>query len=129
VIKMKRIAALFFIMSSMSYAMDSKESVSSGHDYCKVSYEDQNDGSQGVYRGQCKNGLADGSGTVTFNNGDELSGRYEKGVLSGDGIFTSADGSTYQGSWEDGKRHGRGTFNWARGSSYIGEWSEDKRHG
>lgn len=126
---MKRAIALVFIISSIAHAVESTETISSNLDYCKVSYKDQNDGGQGTYRGQCKNGLPDGAGTVTFYNGDELSGSFEKGILSGDGRFKSADGSTYEGAWEDGMRHGRGTFNWARGSSYIGEWNEDERHG
>lgn len=97
--------------------------------YCKVPYLDGNNGSAGVYRGQCLNDMPHGSGKISYNNGDTIIGAFKNGVLAGLGTYRSAGGNVYEGSWLDGKRHGSGTFKWARGSHYVGEWMQDKKNG
>ncbi len=127
----KHIPILFFI-SSMAHVVVSVAAPSadaSDLEYCKVPYIDSASGDSGTYRGQCENGKPNGSGTVTFYNGNQLSGEFTQGILNGEGKFTAADGSIYSGQWENGQRHGQGKYTWARGSSYEGEWFDDKRHG
>ena len=127
--KMAKTVTLVFFISSMAHAVDSTDAMSVDLEYCKVPYTDTMDGISGTYRGQCKNGKPNGSGSVDFFNGSRLAGTFKKGALAGNGVYTSADGNIYEGGWQEGKRHGQGTFTWARGSSYAGEWIDDKRHG
>jgi hypothetical protein len=122
-------AALSILVSSMAHAVGSSDKLGSELDYCKVSYVEKTGGSNGTYRGQCENDKPHGPGTVTFYNGDKLTGTFINGVFGGNGVRSSADGNIYEGGWQKGKRHGQGKYTWAQGSSYVGEWIDDKRHG
>lgn len=126
-------SAVLCFVSSMANAVDSTNTLnnlaSSDLNYCKVPYVDSVDGSSGTYRGHCENEIPHGEGTVTFYDGDKLTGSFSNGQIKGDITLVSSDGNTYKGAWGEGKRNGYGTFTWARGSSYEGEWLDDKRHG
>jgi hypothetical protein len=46
-----------------------------------------------------------GSGTITYNNGDKFTGSWENGLKSGKGKYTiAATKTTIDGYWEDGKK-------------------------
>lgn len=100
-------------------------------DFCKVPFSTESARKMlsGSYVGQCKAGVPDGQGTVSFAGGDRYQGGFVAGKLEGKGTWTAADGSTYVGQWHDGKRHGIGTFQWGHGSTYAGDWFYDRRHG
>lgn len=117
----------FFLISSVANANNTAVSDAAAEEYCKVKYSD-NTGT-GVYRGQCKSEKPDGHGTVTFYNGDKITGTFSNGIISGEGVYRSANGNTYEGQWLEGRRHGQGVYKWAKGSTYEGEWVDDKRHG
>jgi len=121
--------SVVIFMTSMVYAVDSSDVHTSNLEYCKLPYVDKVEGSTGTYRGQCQNNKPYGEGTVSFDNGDTLTGTFKGGLFEGDGVYTTADGSVYTGDWQGGQRHGQGTYTWARGSRYVGEWSDDRRHG
>jgi len=88
--------------------------------------------SQGVYRGGCENGWADGYGEVTGTgsyHGDFLSGK-----KNGKGIKVMANGDRYTGEFLDDYRHGQGIYVWGdktqwAGDRYDGEYQRDLRHG
>ena len=110
-----------------------------------------------TWSGQCRNGVAQGRGTLTrpsgsehasyegtgtladgrqngswveeWADGDRYEGGYRDGKRHGRGISTWASGSRYEGDYRDGKLHGRGTLTWASGQIYEGEWQNNKSHG
>ena len=100
-------------------------------DFCKVPFNTLSGAKQlsGNYAGQCKGGLPDGEGAVSFANGDHYQGAFALGKIEGRGTWTTSSGSTYAGQWHDGKRHGVGTYQWDHGSTYAGDWFYDRRHG
>ena len=105
----------------------------------------------GIYTGDLKNGVRDGSGTFKYSNGDIYSGSWHnnkrqsygpctfsngdvyEGYWSDDtfetGTLTYANGDKYKGEWKDGKRNGRGKYSKADGSSYNGDYKDGKRDG
>jgi antitoxin component YwqK of YwqJK toxin-antitoxin module len=61
------------------------------------------------YTGECKNGLADGEGTLTFSNGDRITGKFSNNLIS-DGIVNYYDAKSktkYIGPFRNGKLDGR----------------------
>jgi hypothetical protein len=61
------------------------------------------------YTGGCLNGLAEGDGTITFSNGNTISGKFSKNILQ-EGIvefYFSEDKSTIIGPYKNGKLNGR----------------------
>ena len=95
-----------------------------------------------------ENNKRHGSGTVTWSNGQTLTGLWDNGVLSGEGTitflngveykgtfnnqianYTSSNGSTYNGGWLEGKNNGQGTYTWSDGRKYVGEWTDGLAHG
>lgn len=100
-------------------------------DFCRVPFSTLSGSKMldGNYVGQCRNGVPQGDGAVSFTNGDRYQGAFAQGKIEGRGTWTSAKGSTYSGEWRDGKRHGVGTYQWDHGSAYAGDWFYDRRHG
>ncbi len=56
-----------------------------------------------IYKGELKNGLSDGIGTMNFPNGDK-----------------------YVGEWKNGKKDGQGTYTFVDGRIISGEFKKDK---
>lgn len=109
----------------------------------------------GIYRGGCKDSLADGYGEVTGTSsyrGSFLAGmkhgkgikvmpngdRYEGGFLydyrDGYGVYvwgisTPWAGDRYEGEYLYDLRHGWGVFQWGNGDRYEGPWQNDLRMG
>lgn len=100
-------------------------------DFCKVPFKTESARKilNGSYVGQCKGGVPDGQGSVSFTNGDRYQGHFADGKIEGQGTWASPEGTSYVGQWHDGKRHGIGTYQWGHGSSYAGDWFYDRRHG
>lgn len=63
-----------------------------------------------TYDGECKNGYADGEGTVVWFK---------------DQIFIQKG----EGSWKKGKMNGKGTYEWSNGDRYLGDFVESRRTG
>lgn len=56
-----------------------------------------------VYEGEFKNGVPDGFGTYTWNNGDSFTGKYSKGLRDGRGVMTykkQAGPDSVEGFWK-----------------------------
>ena len=109
-----------------------------------------------TWRGGCKDGQAEGAGTLTFflhgapvadasgqwhlgkqsgwgkhttPNGDSLEAEFKDGVANGRGIFRRADGDRFEGEFKAGKREGHGVYLFADGGRYDGEFSNDQQSG
>jgi hypothetical protein len=97
-------AFILFVFSFLNY-QTLAQSTSQG---CVVN--PSNVSPRGVkYLGDCLNGLAEGQGTITFNNGSTISGKFSKNILQ-DGIvefYFNEDGATVIGPYVNKKLNGR----------------------
>ena len=57
----------------------------------------------GVYRGELINGLANGQGTLTYDDGWTFTGQWKDDKRNGLGTVTSTNLGTYTGTWKDDK--------------------------
>ena len=62
-------------------------------------FEDGDEDNDGKYIGEIENGKPNGTGTITF-----------------------PDGQKYVGEYKDGKKHGQGTYTYTDGRKYVGEF-------
>ncbi|MFW5725107.1 MAG: hypothetical protein ACOCX0_01580 [Bacteroidota bacterium] len=76
--------------------------VLAAQDQCKVKPESL----QGTYTGDCKNGLAHGSGIAIGE--DQYGGEFRKGLPHGEGVYTWSNGDVYEGNFRKGLMHGKG---------------------
>jgi hypothetical protein len=79
------------------------------------------------YSGDCKRGLADGTGQATGD--DFYKGEFSKGLPEGKGIYIWKNGAKYEGEWKKGMRDGKGIYIHkfeGRDSILDGIWKEDK---
>jgi hypothetical protein len=94
---MKPLLTLLFIISlSPLHAQENAE--------CKVLLP----ALDGIYKGECKDGLAHGKGAASGT--DAYTGSFKNGLPNGKGTYTWASGDYYKGDWKLGKREGIGTF-------------------
>ena len=86
---------------------------------------------QGLYVGDCKDGLAEGEGHAQGTA--EYRGGFRAGKKHGQGVKTWPNGDRYEGEFADDRREGRGKYTWGRGpwagESYEGDYRADMRHG
>ena len=86
---------------------------------------------QGQYKGDCKNGLAEGKGEAIGTNRYE--GQFKMGMPNGKGTYYYSDSSFYTGSMQDGIREGKGEMHYplaGKPDSVIkGYWSADVYRG
>lgn len=81
----------------------------------------------GQYSGDCKQGLAHGSGKAVGE--DSYEGRFRKGLPHGRGTYTFSSGAVFTGRWKNGLRHGRGKLVFSVGSRdsvLVGRWKNDE---
>ena len=81
------------------------------------------------YMGEMKEGLPDGAGKITYDDGQSYIGEYSHGRENGKGVKTYGDGNKYDGELKNGLFEGYGIFHWVNGKRYEGYWSQSKRHG
>mgnify|MGYP001810462152 CR=1 FL=1 len=74
-----------------------------------------------VYYGTWKDGIKEGYGICTYNDGGKYQGEWKKGVRSGHGSMVYGDGGKYEGVWENDVPHGRGMCMFVNGGMYEGE--------
>lgn len=78
------------------------------------------------YTGECKQGLANGSGEAF--GVDQYKGDFRKGLPEGTGTYIWQTGEKYEGQWKKGLRNGKGTYMikyMGRDSLLIGMWKDD----
>lgn len=105
---------------------------------------------KGVYEGQMKEGLPQGAGKVTFEDGSVYEGNWSHGEYHGQGKLSSStfsyeggfkdslfDGEgkltlvgvgEYEGMFSRGKFSGYGIFRWIKGKIYRGHWRDNHMH-
>lgn len=82
-----------------------------------------------TYVGTMAQGKASGQGVANFSNGDKYDGDWQDGKMHGKGIYTTAKGSIYKGDWQQGSMHGKGSYQFFNGNYYDGDWQNDNQHG
>ncbi len=82
-----------------------------------------------TYEGDFLNGKPHGKGTYSWYNGDVYTGDWIDGLRQGWGTLKRPNGAYYEGEWKNGKRDGNGAYKWQNGAYYEGEWKNDDRHG
>jgi len=82
-----------------------------------------------TYKGDCKKGLAQGSGTAKGRLGTYV-GEFKKGFPHGSGkleyLRSDVFGAYYTGDWIRGMRDGKGVFYYSPDSIMDGYWQKDK---
>lgn len=78
----------------------------------------------GTYEGDCKKGLAHGTGKSVGT--DTYEGEFKKGLPDGQGTYTWAGGDVFTGEFKKGKKDGEGTLTQADGTVAKGYWKEDE---
>jgi hypothetical protein len=124
---------------------------------CRVLDVNFDDGDAASWSGVCKNGLAEGAGTLTFSNdgavletiaanlhrgvvqdghvvaawadGSKYDGDEVGGHMNGAGVFTSAKGDRLEGQWTNDALSGRVRIAWANGDRYEGDWRDGAANG
>lgn len=86
-----------------------------------------------TWSGPCKDGYAEGTGTLTWFVNAKFSASYEGGVVRGlphgEGYFQQVDGTQYEGGMRNGDPHGRGTMVRIDRTRYDGQWKDGNRDG
>jgi hypothetical protein len=80
----------------------------------------------GIYSGDCREGLAHGKGIASGT--DAYTGSFKNGLPNGKGTYTWATGDYYKGDWKLGKREGIGVFTArinGKDSLMSGIWEND----
>jgi len=68
--------------------------------------------------GNCTNG----TGTMTWPNGDQYVGGWKDTKTHGVGTMIWSDGTKYVGDWKNGKEDGIGTMTRSDNTKYVGDW-------
>lgn len=94
---------------------------------CKVLFNDL----AGVYKGDCKNGVANGQGEA--KGYQHYTGSFKNGMPSGQGTYYYSDSMYYTGNFQDGIKEGKGEAHYLRNgipdSIIRGYWSGDEFRG
>lgn len=81
-----------------------------------------------LYTGDCKNGLANGSGEAWGNY--YYKGKFSNGYPHGVGRAKYPDGTVYNGLWKNGLRNGRGTLTFREDGREVEKtwmWKNDEK--
>ena len=115
---MKNLIIIFFIFCLWFLAL-----LSFGQTDCKVLKAEISL----IYKGDCKNGLADGDGEASGR--DHYIGEFKKGFPNGKGIYDWSTGEVYEGDWRKGLRHGTGEYSFidnGNDTTLSGRWERDE---
>lgn len=74
------------------------------------------------YKGQVKNGMANGEGEVTTSTNQYYKGGFKDNEYHGKGLHRWSNGDTYEGDWINGQRTGKGLYKWINGQYYDGDF-------
>ena len=77
-----------------------------------------------VYEGSYVNGVREGYGKLTYEDGSVYEGEFANDLPSGnDETMLFADGRRYQGTFIEGQMQGYGTLEWPNGDVYVGTFN------
>lgn len=112
---------MLFLLTNVFYIFSFSQSE------CKVTMNDL----VGSYKGECKNGLANGDGEA--RGGHYYKGSFKNGKPDGSGIFYYSDSVFFDGSFQDGIKEGKGEMHYKKknqeDSVIKGYWSGDEYRG
>lgn len=84
-----------------------------------------------TWSGRCKDGYADGYGTLQWyldnKPNDTYVGYYSQGRKHGKSIYTWADGAVYKAEWKDDEKHGLGKLTLPKGHKSIASWADSNQ--
>ena len=75
------------------------------------------------------NGVKNGRGVYTYDDGDVYKGEMKDGLKHGRGVYYFADANIYDGEWLDDFKNGHGKFTFSDGTVWEGEFRNDLRVG
>ena len=81
---------------------------------------------ESTYEGEYKNGIREGHGKFSHNDGSVMEGEFVNGQLCGEGSMDSDDGNTYKGQFLNYRRHGLGIYKMPNGFSFEGWFVADQ---
>ena len=128
------IIAAFLVFSTFSHAQQQGETPTiADENGCKVYNPMPQEKESIKWDGECRDGYANGKGTLDWYIDGRLEERYEgelnMGWADGEGIYISRRGIRYKGEWKRSLQEGKGSIQNPDGSAYQGEWKEGKPHG
>jgi len=125
------ILALVVLSSAPAFAADPESTI--GPVDCKVINPKPQPRETITWSGACKDGFAEGPGTLEWFANNKLTVHYEstltRGVLNGAGYAKWASGAEYEGAFLNDRRHGKGIEQLPDKTRYEGEWKDGKRNG
>jgi hypothetical protein len=86
-------------------------------------------GDLSIYQGDWVNGFEEGSGQLSFSNGDIFKGGFKRGLFHSRGRIFFANGDTFRGSFLKGKKHGAGKYTFADGDVFEAFYQNGKLEG
>lgn len=123
-------AVMLMTISFLSHADSEIADRESG---CKIWNSKSLIGYTVTWTGQCKNGKADGAGSLQWFYNKRPDGRYDGdyalGKMHGHGTYAMDDGSRYIGQFQDNLRNGRGAYLWSDGTRYEGDYQNNLMEG
>ncbi len=127
------IVAAVLLSVANAHAQNSDTPTIADKNGCKVYNPMPQEDETIIWTGECRNGFADGKGTLDWFVGGQLEERYEgelkMGWADGEGIYISRRGVRYKGQWKNSMQNGKGIIEKADGSVYEGEWKDGKPNG
>ncbi|EKF74168.1 hypothetical protein A11A3_10127 [Alcanivorax hongdengensis A-11-3] len=78
------------------------------------------------YRGDTKDKLFDGQGSLTWPDGSVYEGQFSQGMMQGQGRLSQADGCVYEGHFTRGQPDGEGQLQCSDGVIYQGTFEQGK---
>ncbi|MDR2876169.1 MAG: hypothetical protein LBV44_09645 [Methylobacillus sp.] len=95
---------------------------------CAVFNPDPQPSESIVWSGKCKDGYAEGAGTLTWTVGGELdstsTGTWKRGKMVGKGSIVYGNGERYDGGFLNDYWHGTGIYTMPDGRRYEGNFVE-----
>jgi len=82
---------------------------------------------QPKFEGSILNDKPNGSGKLTYSNGNKFEGYWKNGEPSGEGTFSWSDGRKYSGFFKNGEPNGKGTYTSSDGTKKTGMWKDTKQ--
>lgn len=82
-----------------------------------------------TYTGSFLNGVIQGNGNMSYDNGEIYSGKFVSGQPNGLGKWLYIDSSVYEGIVLNGKPNGLGVFKQKNGVTYNGQFKNGKPNG
>jgi hypothetical protein len=130
---MRTAACLFALFTFTTAASADEPAGLVGEASCRIATPILKANETVVWKGQCKDGFADGAGVLERNEQGllriSLAATYQvtmvAGRISGDGKLKFKNGDTYIGSFRDGQRDGKGYTEFANGDQYEGAYKDD----